>query len=230
MELTGETLIAADRARLWAALNDPAVLARCIDGVESLSAATGADGTTRLDGTMNARVGPIRATFAGSVALTEVDPPNRYVLVGEGKGGVAGFAKGRAVVTLADTAIDGAPGTRLDYVVTSSVGGKLAQLGARLIEGTARGYAETFFARLRAEVEAPAAGPAVEERLAVPAAGTPGAIPAADAPAPGSGARPTGHIDSLKLHGSRRASGLTPLVWCSVVVLVVLAVLVWQLA
>ena len=221
MELTGESLIAADRGRVWAALNDPAVLARCIDGVESLAATTDSSGATRLDGTMNARVGPIRATFAGGVTLTEVDPPNRYVLVGEGKGGVAGFAKGSAAVTLAEAAIDGVPGTRLQYVVTSSVGGKLAQLGARLIEGTARGYADTFFTRLKAEVEAPAEAPAAA---------------AADEPSPTTtepaspAAAPRTSRDTLQLHGRRTATGLTPLVWCAVVVLVVLGVLVWQMS
>ena len=160
MELTGDSVIAAPRAAVWAALNDPAVLARCIDGVETLTAITGDDGVTRLDGTMNARVGPVRATFAGGVTLTEVDAPNRYVLVGEGKGGVAGFAKGSAEVTLTDADAGGTPGTRLAYAVTSSVGGKLAQLGARLIEGTARSYATTFFTRFKAEVEAPAVIPA----------------------------------------------------------------------
>lgn len=216
MELTGESVIAADRSRVWAALNDPAVLARCIDGVESLAAATDAAGATRLDGTMNARVGPIRATFAGGVTLTEVDPPNRYVLVGEGKGGVAGFAKGRAEVTLTDVG-DDAPGTRLAYVVTSSVGGKLAQLGARLIEGTARGYADTFFTRLKAEVETPATPAVVAPAVAA-------AMPPEPVAAP-----PPPCDDTQQLHGNRRATGLTPLVWSAVIVLIVLAVLVWQL-
>jgi carbon monoxide dehydrogenase subunit G len=217
VELTGDSLIAADRHRVWTALNDPAVLARCIDGVESLAATSDAGGATRFDGTMNARVGPIRATFAGGVTLTEVDPPNRYVLVGEGKGGVAGFAKGSAEVTLIDAVVDDRAGTRLHYVVTSSVGGKLAQLGARLIEGTARGYADTFFARLKAEVETPDDLPATPDADAAPAA------PAAPA-VPGTA------TDAQHLHGSRKSTGLTPLVWCTIIVLVVLAVLVWQLA
>ena len=151
MELTGESRIEAPRSAVWAALNDETVLARCIDGVESLTRIEGDDGVPRFDGKMNARVGPVRATFAGSVALTELDPPHRYVLVGEGKGGVAGFAKGQAEVVLDD---DG-DATRLRYVVTSSVGGKLAQLGSRLIEGAAKGYAATFFERFKAIVEVP---------------------------------------------------------------------------
>ena len=153
MELQGETLIAATRERIWAALNDPDVLARCIDGVESLEKV----GDSRFEGKLNARVGPVRASFTGGVDLLNLDPPNGYTIAGEGKGGVAGFAKGAADVKLADeTMPDGSLGTRLSYVARSTVGGKLAQLGARLIEGTARGYAESFFAKLKAEVEAPA--------------------------------------------------------------------------
>ena len=204
MDLTGESFLAAPRLAVWAALNDPAVLARCIDGVESLTSSTDANGATHLDGKMNARVGPVRATFAGGVTLTEVDAPNRYVLVGEGKGGVAGFAKGSAEVRLSDATVDGRSGTRLDYTVSSSVGGKLAQLGARLIEGTARGYAETFFARLKAEIETP-------EPVAAPSEPEPEVN------------------DANALHDTRRRTGLTPLVWGGIVLLVVLLVLAWQL-
>lgn len=170
MDLQGETMIAAPRERVWAALNDPAVLARCIDGVETLTRVPGPDGD-RFEGTMNARVGPVRARFAGAVTLTELDPPHRYVLNGEGKGGVAGFAKGSAEVVLSDADA----GTRLTYVVKSTVGGKLAQLGARLIEGAAKGYAESFFAAFKGEVEGPTAGaeatpapPPLPERAGIP--------------------------------------------------------------
>jgi uncharacterized protein len=149
MDLKGETIIRAPRDRVWAALNDPAVLAACIDGVERLDRI----GDNRFEGVMNAKVGPVRAKFTGGVELTEIDAPNRYVIVGEGKGGVAGFAKGQAEVRLADgNAADG-PETLLSYHVSSSVGGKLAQLGARLIEGTAKAYAESFFAAFKARVE-----------------------------------------------------------------------------
>lgn len=153
MELQGETLIAAPRERVWAALNDPNVLARCIDGVESLEKV----GESRFEGRLNAKVGPVRASFTGGVDLQNLDPPNGYTIAGEGKGGVAGFAKGSADVSLAEETLpDGSIGTRLSYLARSTVGGKLAQLGARLIEGTARGYAESFFAKLKAEVEGPA--------------------------------------------------------------------------
>ena len=182
MELQGETDIRATRETVWAALNDPAVLARCIEGVERLEA----DGENRFSGTLNAKVGPVKARFTGTVELTELDPPNRYVLVGEGKGGVAGFAKGSAEVRLADLP-DG--GTRLSYVARSQVGGKLAQLGTRLIEGAAKGYAEAFFSAFREQVEAPAeatAAPAPAPSAAdVQAAAVAAATQAVDTARPG---------------------------------------------
>ncbi len=153
MQLQGQTRINATRARVWAALNDPDTLARCIDGVESLSRV----GENRFEGVLNAKVGPVKARFSGTVELTEIDAPNRYVLVGEGKGGVAGFAKGSAEVVLTD--VEGGA-TLLTYEARSQVGGKLAQLGTRLVEGAAKGYAEAFFAAFKAEVEtAPASEP-----------------------------------------------------------------------
>ncbi len=151
MELQGQSIINASRESVWAALIDPALLAKCIDGVESLEAV----GDNRFAGSLNAKVGPVKARFTGTVEMTEMDPPNRYVLVGEGKGGVAGFAKGSAEVILTDRP-DGT--TELRYVARSQVGGKLAQLGTRLIEGTAKAYAESFFASFKEQVE----GPAVE--------------------------------------------------------------------
>jgi uncharacterized protein len=207
MELNGEVAISAARQRVWTALNDPEVLARCIEGVETLTRVADNQGT-RFEGKMHARVGPVRATFTGQVTLTDVVAPERYVLIGEGKGGVAGFAKGEAAVTLTETG----PGTtRLVYAVKSSVGGKLAQLGARLIEGTAKAYAEGFFARLKLELEGPAAAPFASEppAEAVPVITAPG--PAADS-APGP------------------ATGLSPLLWGGMLVAAVLAFLLWQWA
>jgi uncharacterized protein len=169
MQLSGEVAIAAPRASVWAALNDPDVLARCIDGVETLTRVQG-DAGERFEGKMNAKVGPVRATFTGQVTLVDVKAPESYRLVGEGKGGVAGFAKGEAGVTLTET---GPGATLLAYDVTSSVGGKLAQLGARLIEGTAKAYAETFFARLKAEVENPAVVEQAPEAVEAPPAVAP---------------------------------------------------------
>ena len=216
MELSGESEIFAPRPLVWAALNDPDVLARCIEGVEALRRTVGDDGTERFDGKMNAKVGPVRATFAGGVALTEVDAPSRYVLVGEGKGGVAGFAKGTAEVVLTDTDA----GTHLAYTVKSSVGGKLAQLGARLIEGTARGYAETFFARFKAEVETPPATGADTPAVELPVT-SPQIEPVPSSNQVGDDAR--------ALHDNAPRTGLSPLIWGGVLVLGVIAVLIWEL-
>ena len=202
MELKGEIGIQAPRERVWAALNDPAVLARCIEGVETLSA----EGENRFAGTLNARVGPVKARFTGHVELTELDPPNRYVLVGEGKGGVAGFAKGSAEVTLADAE---AGCTTLSYVARSQVGGRLAQLGTRLIEGTARAYAENFFTAFKAEVEAPAPQP---ETM----------LETAPEPADASEIRHAGVAAATDVVMSP-SRGLPPFVWIGGLVLVVIA-------
>jgi uncharacterized protein len=150
MDLAGSVEIASPRHVLWAALNDPDMLARCIDGVESLTR-TEAE-VPVFDGIMQAKVGPVRARFAGTVRLEEIVAPVSYRLVGEGKGGVAGFAKGSADVVLTELS---PTKTQLAYVVKAQVGGKLAQLGARLVEGAAKQYAEAFFAKLKAEVETP---------------------------------------------------------------------------
>ncbi len=203
MELSGDVTIQAARASVWAALNDPDVLARCIEGVETLTRVSG-DAGERFEGKMNAKVGPVRATFTGQVTLTDVIAPERYVLVGEGKGGVAGFAKGEAAVSLAET---GPNETVLSYTVKSSVGGKLAQLGARLIEGTAKGYAESFFARLKAELEAPAVAAAPE------AAGLTVAPDVIASP----------HEPTLP-----PAGGMSPLVWGGALVAAVIVFLIWQ--
>jgi carbon monoxide dehydrogenase subunit G len=203
MELNGDVSIAAPRAAVWAALNDPDVLARCIEGVESLSRVTGDDGE-RFEGKMNAKVGPVRATFTGYVTLADVVAPESYRLVGEGKGGVAGFAKGEAKVQLAET---GPSQTQLSYQVTSSVGGKLAQLGARLIEGTAKGLAESFFAKLKAEIETPAVAEVAPEVVRQEIEMSPEAAGIPQLPA---------------------AGGLSPLIWGGGVILAVLAFLVWQ--
>lgn len=199
MKLSGETLIAADRQTVWNALMDPDILARCIDGVESLERIE----DNRFSGTMNAKVGPVRAKFTGEVAIEDPRRPERFVLAGEGKGGVAGFAKGKADVHLEETA----PGeTRLRYEAESQVGGKLAQLGSRLVEGAAKGYAERFFSNFKDIVEAdpgtgavPAAAEAARpvegewaESPEPPAGTTAGAVDAAEpfrSPSTGMGAK-----------------------------------------
>jgi carbon monoxide dehydrogenase subunit G len=146
MEIKGAYKIAAPRERVWAALNDPDILKKCLPGCEKLEK----DGDNAYNATIKAKVGPVSAKFSGSVTLQDLDPPNGYRIVGEGKGGVAGFAKGGAKVTLKQ---DGAA-TVLSYDADAKVGGKLAQIGSRLILGTARKLADDFFKKF-AETVAP---------------------------------------------------------------------------
>ena len=134
MEIKGEYKIPASREKVFAALNDPTVLQACIPGCESLEKTS----DTEMNAKVRLRIGPVSATFTGKVTLSDIDPPNGYRISGEGQGGVAGFAKGGAVVTLRD---DGGA-TVLDYNVDAQVGGKIAQVGARLIDGTARKLAD----------------------------------------------------------------------------------------
>lgn len=137
MDMNGEYRIPAPRQRVWEALNDPATLGRCIPGCESIEKT----GQNAMSAVVQAKVGPVSAKFTGDVTLEDIDPPNGYTIRGEGKGGVAGFAKGTARVALAD---DG-DGTLLTYTVDAQVGGKLAQVGARLVAGTVRKMADEFF-------------------------------------------------------------------------------------
>ena len=138
MTMTGEIQLAAPRELVWAKLNDPAVLKSCIPGCEELEETE--DHGFRAVAKM--KVGPVSARFKGRVTLSDLDPPNGYRISGEGEGGVAGFAKGGATVALADK--DG--GTLLSYNVEAQIGGKLAQLGQRLINGAAKKLADEFFA------------------------------------------------------------------------------------
>ena len=139
MELNGQQRIAASRQKVWDALNDARVLKACIPGCESLTQ----DGDNAFDATVQAKVGPVRAKFSGRVELSDIRPPESYRISGEGKGGVAGFAKGGADVSL----VEDGDGTILTYAVKADVGGKLAQIGSRLVQSTANKYAADFFAR-----------------------------------------------------------------------------------
>lgn len=145
MELSGQIHIDAPLHRVWGALNDPALLARCIEGVQSLEQVA----DSRFEGRIATKIGPVRATFDGIIELTNLDPPKGYTLVGEGKGGAAGFARGKADVKL----VPEGNGTMLAYTATALTGGKLAQFGARLVEGAARQMADRFFTAFKAELE-----------------------------------------------------------------------------
>jgi carbon monoxide dehydrogenase subunit G len=137
MDLGGEYLIAAKRKKVWKALNDPNVLRECIPGCESLEMTT----PTHMTATVVTKIGPVKARFSGEVKLTNIKAQESYTISGEGKGGIAGFAKGGADVRLEDADA----GTRLVYVAKAQVGGKLAQLGSRLIDSTAKKLADQFF-------------------------------------------------------------------------------------
>ena len=138
MTMTGQVMLPADRATVWAALNDPGILKSSIPGCQELDKVS----DTEFTATAKVTVGPVKATFKGKVNLSDIDPPNGYRISGEGQGGVAGFAKGGAKVRLEDGENGG---TRLNYDVEANVGGKLAQLGGRLINGIAKKYADEFF-------------------------------------------------------------------------------------
>jgi len=200
MDMTGEYRIAAPRQKVWEALNDPDILKQCIPGCEKIDKLS----PTEMTATVRAKVGPVSARFGGKVTLSDLDPPNGYRISGEGTGGPAGFAKGGATVKLAD---DG-DATKLSYAVEANVGGKLAQIGSRLIDATARQMAENFFAKF-AEIVAAGAAPAP-----APAAAAPGVAPAgAPAPAP-------------KVAPPPAPSGrLSPLVWVAIVAAAVAIVL-----
>ncbi len=165
MDMNGEFRLAAPRAAVWKALNDPAVLKQSIPGCEEIVMLSDTEMTAKV----SAKVGPVSARFSGKVTLSDLDPPNGYTISGEGQGGVAGFAKGGAKVALKDDA----GGTILSYTVQAQVGGKLAQIGSRLIDASARKMADEFFTRFQAAVSAAnpvtEAAPAAEAASAAPA-------------------------------------------------------------
>jgi carbon monoxide dehydrogenase subunit G len=137
MTMSGEVQLSASRDRVWAMLNDPAVLKSCIPGCEQLDL----NENNEFQAVATIKIGPVKARWKGKVRLSDLDPPNSYRISGEGEGGVAGFAKGGATVSLSDR--DG--GTLLSYNVEAQIGGKLAQLGQRLVNSAAKKTADDFF-------------------------------------------------------------------------------------
>ena len=138
MELQGKYSLKADREQVWTALNDPTILQQCIPGCETLTKAS----DTNFSASVVAKVGPVKAKFTGEVELTELSPPSSYKISGEGKGGAAGFASGSADVKLEES---DEGGTILSYSVNAQVGGKLAQIGSRLVDSTAKKLSREFF-------------------------------------------------------------------------------------
>src|SRR5688572_1831006 len=145
LEMTGEYVLPRDRASVYAALNDPEMLKKCIPGCEELEK----QGDNEFAAVVRMELGPVKARFKGRVTLSDLDPPNGYRISGEGEGGVAGFAKGGATVALAEK--DG--GTALTYDVEAQIGGKLAQLGQRLVNGSAKKLADEFFTNFAEAVQ-----------------------------------------------------------------------------
>jgi carbon monoxide dehydrogenase subunit G len=198
MDMTGEYLITAPRAKVWSALNDPVILKQCIAGCEELLKTS----DTEFAAKVHARVGPVSAHFSGKVTLSELDPPNGYRISGEGSGG--------------------ATATKLTYKVEAQIGGKLAQIGSRLIDGTARKMADDFFAKFAALMGAPAVAAAAPALTPAPAAApSPAQAPAAilaDDRAP----HPPTPTELLAHQEGRR---LPPILWVTILAALVAGVL-----
>lgn len=172
MEMQGSRHLAVSQQQAWEALNDPEVLKLCVPGCDKFEAT----GENQYAVGVAVRIGPVAARFNGRIALADVQPPNSYTLSFDGQGGAAGFGKGSAKVNLAPPAEGG--GCELSYKAQAQVGGKIAQVGQRLIDGVARSMADDFFQRFDAQMqerypqayaaEAAAAAPAVPAKKAVP--------------------------------------------------------------
>jgi carbon monoxide dehydrogenase subunit G len=150
MEMLGNRRLPITQQQAWEALNDPATLQKCIPGCDKFEPSGDNEYTVALA----VKVGPVSAKFNGKVRLAEIMPPDSYRLSFEGQGGVAGFAKGSSSVSLKPAAHSESPGCELDYTVQAQVGGKIAQLGQRLIDGAAKSTADDFFKRFEAEMQA----------------------------------------------------------------------------
>jgi len=202
MEMTGEQRLPAPREAVWAALNDPEVLKQCIPGCDEIQKLSDTEMTAKV----SVKVGPVSAKFTGNVTLSELDPPNGYTISGEGKGGVAGFGKGGAKVRL----LPDGDGTLLTYEVSASVGGKLAQIGARLIDATAKKMAEQFFEKFTEVVATRGAAAAAGDASAE------GAPVFVETPEP----TPLRTVDDLPPR-----QGLSTMTWVSLTAVIVLVIL-----
>ena len=206
MDLTGDYRIPAPRDAVWAALNDPEVLKACIPGCEELNK----NSETEFVAKVVAKIGPVKASFGGKVTLSDIDAPNGYTITGEGQGGAAGFAKGGAKVRL--ESVDSGAATILHYAADAQIGGKLAQIGSRLVEGTAKKLADEFFAAFAAQATAKAG--AIPAQTPATAA-APAAAPVVMAPESIGAASPE----------AQAKRGLSPWVWIGGLTIVVGAIL-----
>jgi carbon monoxide dehydrogenase subunit G len=204
MDLTGNYRIPAPRETVWAALNDPEVLRACIPGCEELNKTSETEFVARVV----AKIGPVKAGFNGKVTLSDLDPPAGYTISGEGQGGAAGFAKGGAKVRLEP--VDEGAATVLHYAADAQIGGKLAQLGSRLVEGTARKLADEFFAAFAAQ--AAAAAPATAAATVEPA------------PAPATEPTPQPVVQPQPADAGP-SRGLPPVLWITGLVIIIAVIL-----
>lgn len=208
MDLTGEYRIPAPRDDVWRALNDPNILKQCIPGCESVEKLSDTEFTAKVV----LKIGPMTAKFSGKGTLSNLNPPKGYTITGEGQGGVAGFGKGTADVNLEE---DGGT-TVLRYKAAAQVGGKMAQLGARLIDSTTKKLADEFFGKFAQVVSpAPAAAAAPSPEEVPEAAGGAPVMPQKAPPPPA--AAPAADA------GGR----LRPMVWIPVLVIIIALLLWW---
>jgi carbon monoxide dehydrogenase subunit G len=208
MDLTGEYRIPAPREAVWAALNNPDVLKACIPGCEELNKTADTEFVARVV----AKIGPVKAGFGGKVTLSDLDPPNGYTISGEGQGGAAGFAKGNAKVRLEP--VDGGGATILRYSADAQIGGKLAQIGSRLVEGSAKKLADEFFAAFAAQVAA--AAPQIPAQPGAPET-------AAEPFRPATPAEPV--TQPAAIVPTAASSGLSPVIWIIGLIVIVAIIL-----
>ncbi|MBK9571189.1 MAG: carbon monoxide dehydrogenase subunit G [Rhodoferax sp.] len=175
MDMQGSRTLAITQQQAWDALNDPAVLKACIPGCDKVELS----GENQYAMAMALKIGPVAARFTGKITLSDIQPPNSYTLAFEGQGGAAGFGKGSAQVKLGAPAADSAGGCELAYTVHASVGGKMAQLGQRLVDGAAKSMAEDFFRRFDAAMQQQYPQAYADKAPALPVAPQrPGGVPA----------------------------------------------------
>ena len=197
--MSGERVIPTSRQEVWEALNDPEMLKQCIPGCDEVNKTS----DTSFEAKVTAKVGPVRAKFSGKVELSDIDPPNGYTISGEGSGGAAGFAKGAAKVALADDD----DGTKLIYTVDATVGGKLAQIGSRLIDSTAKKMANDFFEKFAQLVG--------DDKTAVMAAKI-------QPTEKGSGPSPAVESQTIPVQ-AKNQGGISPTIWVTGTIIILLA-------
>ena len=219
MKMNGEFRVPTDRETVWRALNDPEVLKDCLPGCQAIEKTS----DTEMSATLTIKVGPVKATFVGGVTLSDLDPPKGYTITGQGQGGPAGFASGEARVDLVQEGDE----TVVQYACDAKVGGKLVQIGSRLIDSTAKKLATQFFDRL---AETLGGGKEAEQANDAPAAGPePVAAAAEEASAPAEPAHESAEASAPRLPPAAQRPSLPTAAWVgAVVVVAVVLILVFS--